>query len=135
MAILIAKLNCTSTTNYYIIMQKSDMNFIIHVYTKYFRDYFFSYLTDFRYFLRKKISKHCKTWSEQVKNGLFSRGYRWFQLFSVILLLNQNHPWYLQNSIYTMYIQVPLWYKILFTWRLIYLYRWVRVLKKIVTNI
>ena len=30
--------------------------------------------------------------SEQVKNGLFERGCRWFQLFSFILYSNQNHP-------------------------------------------
>jgi len=42
---------------------------------------FFSYLTDFSYFCLNKKSKSCRTWSEQVKNDLFERGCRWFQLF------------------------------------------------------
>ena len=44
----------------------------------------FSYLTDFRYFSLKKInSECCKTRSEQVKNGDFERGCRWFKLFFI----------------------------------------------------
>jgi hypothetical protein len=44
---------------------------------------FFSYLTDFSYFHTIFFfSKSCKTWSEQVKNGPFYRGWRWFQPFS-----------------------------------------------------
>ena len=42
---------------------------------------FFSQL-DFNYFrLEKKKSESCRTWAEQVKNGDFTMGCRWFQLF------------------------------------------------------
>jgi hypothetical protein len=33
---------------------------------------------------KKRNSKNCRTRSEQVKNDLFERGCRWFQLFSLI---------------------------------------------------
>jgi len=35
-------------------------------------------------FMRKRNSKNCRTQSEQVKNDLFERGCRWFQLFTLI---------------------------------------------------
>jgi hypothetical protein len=41
----------------------------------------------------RKNSETCRTASEQVKNILFERGCMWFQLFSVILFPDQNHPW------------------------------------------
>lgn len=59
-------------------------------------DYFFSYLTDIRYFPLKK-----KIWMFQDKvrtsqKWPFWKGCRWFQLFfnwfSVIIFSNQNHP-------------------------------------------
>ena len=42
---------------------------------------FFSYLTDFSYFLCEKKSESSRKLSEQHKNDLFERGFRWFQLF------------------------------------------------------
>jgi hypothetical protein len=44
---------------------------------------FFSYLTDFRFFLWREIAEICWTQSEQVKNGPFGRGCLWFQLFFI----------------------------------------------------
>ena len=46
--------------------------------------FFFSFLTDFSYSPLKKKSESCRTWSEQVKNILFERYCRRFQLFSFI---------------------------------------------------
>ena len=58
---------------------------------------FVSYLTDFSYFpLIFFHSQSCRTQSEQVKNLLFERGCRWFQLFFIYFHLfyffGQNHP-------------------------------------------
>ena len=47
---------------------------------------FFSYLTNFSYFPLKIVFQKLQdtiTWSEQVKNGHFERGRRWFQLFFI----------------------------------------------------
>jgi hypothetical protein len=45
----------------------------------------------------KKNTESCRTLSEQqVKNGGFGRGCRWFQLFSVISFSNQNHSCFRQ---------------------------------------
>ena len=46
-----------------------------------FRNYFFQLINWFQLFLCQQKSKHCKTCSEQVKNDLFERRCRWFQLF------------------------------------------------------
>ena len=42
-----------------------------------------SYLTDFSYFSGREIPESCWTQSEQVKNGPFESGCRWFQLIFI----------------------------------------------------
>ena len=46
---------------------------------------FFSYLTDLAIILWREISESCSTQSEQVTNGPFERGWRWFRLFFLLI--------------------------------------------------
>ena len=46
---------------------------------------FFSYLTDFSYFICEKKSESCRKLSEQFTNDLYERGCRWFQLFYFLI--------------------------------------------------
>ena len=69
--------------------------------------------------------------SNHVKNDLFDEGFRWFQLFSVILFSIQNHPSNSFNSVIGYWLGVYIYFDLLDVGQQCWVYEVKKVLKTI----